>query len=170
MLRNVVQRAQQCAGIENRHHAVRAVGAAVLNDLAGNRGHAAIVLHAGLQIDDGARAPAMRPENFLARVGDLHRRFGRARRDRRDDLQRNDLALAAEAAADQRLDHADLRHRHLQHQRELVLQVVRDLRGRPHGQPAQLAGVRIEFEVRQRAVRLHRGMRHFVGDVARLGT
>ena len=49
-----------------------------------------------------------------------------------------------------------------------MLQVVRHLRRGPDRKAAQLAGVRIELEARQRAVRLHRGVRNFVGDVAGL--
>ena len=110
----------------------------------------------------------MRPENFFARVSDLHRGFGLARRHGRDDLQRNHFALAAEAAAHQRLDDANLRHRHLQHDGKLVLQVVRHLGGRPHRQPLAAPALRVEFKRRQRGVWLHGGVRDFVGDVARL--
>src|SRR5205085_665301 len=74
-VRNVVQRAQQRAGIKNGDHAVRAIRAAILDHFGGNRGDAAIALDAGLQINDGPRPSAMRPKNFFARVRNLHRRF-----------------------------------------------------------------------------------------------
>ncbi len=111
----------------------------------------------------------MRPEHFLARISNLHRSLGLARRNRGNDLQRNDFALAAKSAAHQRLDHANLLHRHFQHQRKLVLQVVRHLRRGPHRQPSRLARMRIEFERSQRRMRLHRGVRHFIRNEARLG-
>ena len=56
------------------------------------------------------------------------RRAGFPRCNRGDDLYGNDFALSAESAANQRLDYANLLHRHFQHEREFVLQVVRDLR------------------------------------------
>src|SRR5208337_5293405 len=100
---------------------------------------AAINLHAGFQVNDGARTSAMGPENLFARVGNLYGSFRRASRHSSNDFQWNDFALAAEAATNKRLYDADLRHRHLQHQRKLVLQVVRNLRRRPHSQSAKLA-------------------------------
>ena len=70
----------------------------------------------------------MRPENFFARVSDFYRTLSFAGSHSGDDLKRDDFALAAEAAADQRLDHANLRHRHVEHERKFVLQVIRHLR------------------------------------------
>ena len=111
----------------------------------------------------------MRPEHFLTRVSDLYWGLSLARGHGRNDFQRNHFALAAESAAHQRLDHTNLRHWHFKHERQLVLQVVRNLGRRPHGQPSGLAGVGIDFEGRQRRVRFHCGMRHFVGDEPCLG-
>ena len=71
----------------------------------------------------------MCPEDFFARVSDLHRRTSGAGGDRRDDFQGDDFAFAAESATHQRLDHTNLRHGHLEHERQLVLQVIRNLRG-----------------------------------------
>src|SRR5579864_3400147 len=115
-VRNIVECAQEGAGIKNGNHAVGAVGPSILYHARFDGGDAAVFLNASFQIDDGARAPAMRPEHFLARVGDFDWSLRLARRDRRDDLQRDDFALTAETAADQGLDHANLRHRHFKNE------------------------------------------------------
>ena len=164
---NVIQRPEQRPRVQNGHHAVRAVRSAILYHASLHGSDAPILLHSSLQIDDGARPPAMRPEHLLARIGDLHRSLRLSRRNCRDDLQRNHFTLAAESAAYQRLDHPNLLHGHLEHERQLVLQVVRHLRRRPNRQPPQLARVRIEFERSQRGMRLHRRMGHFVRNEAR---
>ena len=70
----------------------------------------------------------MRPEHFFAGVGDFYRALGLASCDCGDDFKRNDFAFASKTSADERLDHANLRHRHLEDERKLVLQVVRNLR------------------------------------------
>ena len=88
----------------------------------------AIVLHASFQINDGAWPSAMCPEDLFARVGDLHRALGFTSCNSSDDFKRNDFAFAPKASADERLDHPNLRHRHLEDERKLVLQVVRNLR------------------------------------------
>ena len=84
----------------------------------------------------------MGDEGFLA--GQLHQHFaGRGAREQRgDDLEIQHLDAGAEAAADERLDHADARGIHLQALRQHEMQVVADLRHRLHGQPP---GHRIEF-------------------------
>src|SRR5215472_15682519 len=105
---NIVERAQQRTGIKNGNNPIRAVRAAILHYASGHSSDAAIFLHAGFQINDGARASTMRPENFFSRISDFDWRFGFARSYRRDDLQRYDLTLAPKAAAHQRLDHANL--------------------------------------------------------------
>ena len=161
---NVVQGAQQRARIKNSDDAIRTVRATVLHHAGFDCGDAAVVLHGGLEINNRARTAAVGPEDLLARVGDLHRSAGSPCRDRSDDFQRDHFALAAKSATDQRLDHPDLRHRHLEHQRELVLQVVRHLRGGPHGQTAQVSGVRIELKRCQRGMRLHGSVGNLVGN------
>ena len=166
---DVVERAQQRAGIKNGDDAVGAVGSAVLDDAGFDGGDAAVVRDAGLQIDDGARTSAMRPEDFFAGVGDLHRGKRFSRRNGGDDFERNDFTLSAEASAHQRLDDANLRHRHFEDQRKFVLQVVRNLRRRPNRQASAVAGVRIDFERSQRRVRLHGRVGDFVGDEASFG-
>ena len=69
----------------------------------------------------------MRPKDLFARIRDLHRSLRFARRNRRNDLERNNFALAAKTAAYKRLNDANLCHRHLQHDRKFVLEVVRNL-------------------------------------------
>src|SRR5262249_3359437 len=105
---NVVQRAEQRAGVKNRNYPIRAVSAAVLNHASLHRGNASIVFDASLEIDDRPRPAAVSPENFFTRISDLDRGFGFAGRNRSDDLQWNDFALATEPAAYQRFDHANL--------------------------------------------------------------
>src|SRR4051812_42010949 len=78
---DVVKRSQQRARIKNGDNAIRAVAAAILNNTGSDSGDAAVLGDASLQVDDGSRASAMRPENFFAGVGDLHRSFGFARGD-----------------------------------------------------------------------------------------
>ena len=126
-VRNVIKRAQQRPGIKNRHNAIGAVCSAVLHHSCFDRSNAAVLRDASLQINDCPRTPAMCPEHFFASVGDLHRGTSGAGRNRRNDFQRDYFTLAAESAAHQRLDHANLRHGHLEHQRQFVLQVVRNL-------------------------------------------
>ena len=104
----VVEGAEQRAGIKNGDDAVRTVRAAILYDAGFHGGDTAVGLNCGFQIDNGARTPAVGPENFLARIRDLYRSFCFTCCDCRDDLQRNDFALAAEPSADKRLDHANL--------------------------------------------------------------
>src|SRR5208283_1227290 len=114
---DVVERAQQCARVQNRNHAIRAVSTAILDNTCLHGSDAAVALYAGFQINDRARASAMRPENFFPRVGDFDWSLGLAGGDSSDDFERNDFALAAETSANQRLDYAYLRHRHFQHER-----------------------------------------------------
>ncbi len=81
-------------------------------------------------------AAAVHVEHFLAREADLHRPAEHQRRLAHHELVAARIALAAEAAAVRRGDDADLRRRHLQHARELAVQVVRILRA---GREQQLA-------------------------------
>src|SRR5437870_4774310 len=96
---DVVERAQQRPGIKNRNHAVGAVGASVLYHTSFDGGDAPVLLNTGLKVNDGARPSAMRPEDFLAGIRDLHRSLGLARRHGSDDLERDHFALAAESSA-----------------------------------------------------------------------
>ena len=107
-VRNVVKRAQQCARIKNSDDPIRTVAAAVLYHAGFDGGDAPIVLHAGLEINDRPGASAMRPENFLSRVGNLHRLAGGASSDPSNNFHGNHFTLAAKTTAHQRLDHPDL--------------------------------------------------------------
>src|SRR5581483_3987546 len=117
--------------------------AAILDHARVHGDDAAVVFDASLQINEGAGPSAMGPEHFLAGVGDLYRGARLTGCDGGDDLKRNDFALTAETAAHQRLDNADLGHGNFEHKRELMLQVVRHLRGRPYGKTAEIARLRI---------------------------
>ena len=82
-------------------------------------------------------AAAMAVEDLLAREADLHRPArASAPRLRDDDLVVERIALAAEAAAVRRGDHADVRRRQVQHLGQRAVQVVRRLRARVDDQLA----------------------------------
>ena len=166
-MRDVIKRAQQRAGIKDRDHAVGAICSPILHYSRFDGSNPSAFRGASFEIDDCSRTPAVCPEHLFARVGDLHRGASRTGGDRRNDLQRDDFALATEAATHQRLDHSNLGHRHFEHERQLVLQVVRNLGGRPDGQASRLTGLRIDFERGQSGVRLHGGMCDFIRDVTR---
>ncbi len=68
--------------------------------------------HAGAEPHQHGMAAAMAVEHLLAREADLHRPVEQQRRLRDDDLVVERIALAAEAAAVRRGDHADVRRRH----------------------------------------------------------
>ena len=72
-------------------------------------------------------AAARHVELFLARVLDLHRP-ARGQRQRAADIFQQHLLLAAESAADARLDHVHAAHRNLQNHRHLAAAMVRHLR------------------------------------------
>ena len=84
-------------------------------------------------------------------AAELHQHFaaGGARQQRRDDLEIERLDARAEAAADERLHHADPRLVHFEAARQHQVQVVGDLRHALHRQPA---GARVVFG--ERRVRL----------------
>src|SRR5208282_391252 len=99
---NIVKRAQQSARIKNSDHAVGTVSAAILHHARLNGGDAAVVFHRGLQVNNGARAAAMRPKHFFASVGDLHRLLRRARGDGGNNFDGDHFTFSAEATTDQR--------------------------------------------------------------------
>ncbi len=70
----------------------------------------------------------MGDESLLA--GELHHHLAGAgaREQRGDDLEIEGFDAGAEAAADERLDHADARSVHLEASREHQVQVIADLR------------------------------------------
>ena len=76
-------------------------------------------------------ASAMAVEHLLAGEADLHRAIEHQRRLGDRDLVIEGIALAAEAAAVRRRDHADVRGRHRERFGERAMDVVRRLRARP---------------------------------------
>ena len=153
---DAVQRVQQRAGVEDRHQAVAAVGAAALHDLAIDGGDLAAALHADLQPDVGGRPAAVGEETFLARELHAHRAAGRARQRGGDHLEVQRLDAMAEAAADEGLDDADARAVHAQHLRQRQVQVVGHLGHRMGGQAVGLGLVGGD-----RGVQLDLAVRHF---------
>ena len=105
-----------------------------MNDARFDSHQPAVALDAGLQINDGPRAPAVRVKNLFARVGNLYRTRGAPGEHGRGEFQRDDLAFPAESAADQRLDDAHALLRHLERRGECFLQIIRHLRGGPDGE------------------------------------
>ena len=81
-------------------------------------------------------------------AGELHQHLagGGACQQRGDDLEIQRLDARAEAAADERLDHADARGIHLQALRQHEVQVIADLR---HGLHRETVGGRIVFGERR---------------------
>ncbi len=81
-------------------------------------------------------ASAVRVEDFFPRQRDLHRPARQLRELADDDLMRERIRLAAEAAADRSRDDPDVRRRRVEHLREDPMHVVRCLRRGPEGQLA----------------------------------
>src|ERR1700747_2690145 len=86
--------------------------AAALDALALDRSDATIFAHPELEPDIGLRPTAMGDERFLAVDHRAHAAMRLAGEQRRDQLDIERFGSAAEAAADIRLDHEDLRHVH----------------------------------------------------------
>ena len=82
---------------------------------------------AGLDPHQHRVAAAVDVEDLLARERDLHRPAGDLRELARGDLVGERIELAAEAAADGRRDHADVRLRHVEDLAEEAVHVVRRL-------------------------------------------
>ncbi len=98
-------------------------------------------------------------EDLFARVEDLHGPPGHHRELRDTELEIEGLGFAAEGAADRRLDHPHLRHVEVEHPRQLPVQIVGDLGGRPD---RELAG---GIEVADGAVGLDRRVRRALEEV-----
>ena len=96
----------------------------------------------------------MREERLLARELELHRAARGAREQRGDDLEVERFGAMAEAAADERLDHADARLVHAEAARERQVHVVGHLRHRMQRQPVALGVV-----LGERRVGLHHRVR-----------
>src|SRR5258708_21960857 len=102
--------------------------------------------------------PAMGPEHFLAGKQALHRP-PRLHRELRDyELKAERVGLAAERAADERLDHPHPRFGKLQNPGQLAMYVMRNLGRRPNRQIA------VRLVVSNRSVRLARLLRRSLVD------
>src|SRR5947199_10282038 len=110
----------------------------------------------------------MRPEDLFSCVGDLDRSFCLACCDCGNDLQRDDLAFAAKAAAYQRFDDPYLRHWQFQQDGELVLVIVRHLGRGPYGEASWYPGLGIDIKRCQGAMGHHGGMCDFSSLVTML--
>ena len=141
---------QKLPRIVRGHETERSVGAAVQDRVRVERLELPVPRGAEPVLHSHRVAAAVRVEDFLARVQDLHRATGPHREERDAELEVEGLRLAAEGPSHGRLHDPHLRHVVVEHAREFALQVVRDLRGRPHLQHA------IRVESRDRAVRLDR--------------
>jgi hypothetical protein len=75
----------------------------------------------------------MGDEGLLAVDHHAHAAAGAAREQRGDQLDVERFGAAAEAAADMRLDHADLRHVHVEDLRQHQVDVIGHLRAGMHG-------------------------------------
>ena len=124
----IVDRVKHRAGIEDGHHPVAGMRAAALVAVAFDRGDAAVLAHADLELDIGLRPAAMGDEGFLARRHQPHRSVALAGQQRGDQLDSERFGAAAETAADMRLDHADARHVHAEGLRQHQVHVVGHLR------------------------------------------
>ncbi len=151
--RQLVGHRRQHPGVERARRAVRAVGAAVEQRLQVHRGQLAVLRHAGAEFHQHRVAPAVLVEHLLAREADLHRAAEDQRRLADHELVVAGIALAAEAASVGHRDNADVRRRHLQHARELAVQVVRVLRAALDHQLA------VALDRGERGLLLHRQVR-----------
>ena len=158
-VRAAVERERAVAGHAHDGERVRAVGAGVLEHLHLDGGEAA-VLHPALDGDDLRVARARRGQLLLARVLEPHRAAG-AQGEHPAQVLDEDLLLAAEAAADARLDHADAADGDAEQGRDDAAHVERHLGGGAHHQAVVLV------EPGDGDVRLDRGLLH-VGDAVGL--
>ena len=99
-----------------------------------------LAVHRDLDVPDLVALLNRREEMLHAVLDPFHRPLEDAGRGSDRDLFRIDEELGAEAAADVGRRHADAVLRHAEELRERHPQVVRHLRGRPHGEPV-LAGL-----------------------------
>ena len=128
----VVDGVQHRARIQDRHHAVARVRAAALDALALHARDLAALRQPDLQADVGLGPAAMGDERVLAVDDHAHGAADPARQQSGDQLHVEALGAAAEAAADERLHHADARHVHAEDLRQHQVHVVGHLRGGMH--------------------------------------
>ena len=125
-------RGEKLSRVVRRHEAERGVGAAVQGRVRVERPERPVARGAEPVPHAHGVAAAVRVEEFLARIEDLHRTAGPHREERHAEFEVEGLGLAAEGPSHRRLRDPQLRHVVLEHPREFALQVVRDLRRGPH--------------------------------------
>ncbi len=127
---------QQHAVVVGGDDAEAAVGAAVDQDVAGQRGDALRRVEAELHRQFGRVAAVVAEEHVLAREAQAHVAAADQGELGRDHFVRERVALAAEAAAEVRLDHAHAVLVEAQHFGHRQVHVMRHLGGAVHGQVA----------------------------------
>jgi hypothetical protein len=140
------------ARVERGGDAVGAVRSAVEPRLEVAAGDVAGLREAGLDPHQHRMPAAMRVEDLFTRERDLHRAACQLRELTDDDLVREGIGLAAEAAADRRGDHPDVCGRRVERLGQHAVDVVRCLRRGPQGELA------VRRPVGDRRVLLHRQM------------
>ncbi len=131
-----VRSLQQHAVVVGGDHPEAAVGAAIDQDVAGQRGDAARRVEAELHRQLGRVAAVVAEEHVLAREAQADVAAADQRQFGGDHLVRERIALAAEAAAKMRLDHAHAVLVDAQHLGQRQVHVMRHLGGAVHGQVA----------------------------------
>ena len=134
--RHPVRRREQLAGVVGGDQTEGCIGPAVQDDLGVDRGQEAFARGAGAVAHVEGVAAAVGVEDLLPRVEDLDGATRHLREPGDAELQVEGLGLAAEGAADRGLDDANPGRVDLQDAGQLAVEVVGDLRRRPHGEPA----------------------------------
>ena len=116
------------AGVVGTGHAVAPIAAAIEEAAKLHRRDAAVFRQPRLDLHQHGVTPAVRVEDLLARERDLHGSPGDHGEPGGHQLVGEDVALAAEAAAVRRRDHADAAHRQLEHLAKGAVDVMRGLR------------------------------------------
>ena len=119
------------AGVVDGGEAVAGVGAAVEEGLEVDGGDGAVTLDAGFEDHLDGMAAAMAVEDLFATESELDGAAVAQGEERGGEVVGERLALAAEAAANGRDDHAQAAARNLQHFGDLAVDVVRGLGGGP---------------------------------------
>ena len=133
-----VGRGEQLAGVIRGHQPEGRVGASVQHDLRVHRLQPALFVGARPVLHVEGMSPAVGVEHLLAGVQDLDRAPRHHGQAGDAELQVEGLGFAAERPAHGRLDDPDGRGIQPQHRGQLAVQVVGDLRGRPHRQTSVL--------------------------------
>ncbi len=135
-VRHRVRALQQHPVVIGGDHPEAAVGAAIDQDVAGQRGDAAGRVEAELHRQLGRVAAVVAEEHVLAREAQAHVAAADQRQLGGDHLVRERIALAAEAAAKMRLDHAHAVLVDAQHLGQRQVHVMRHLGGAVDGEVA----------------------------------